>query len=160
MTNEILNVYNAVHILLKMIFIVPLITLLVWLNIISESVTVSIGVRQEADAIVAQDGSGDFTAIMGAISAASNHSLKPYYIKIKKGIYLEYIRIKKWKPNIVLLGEGMDNTIISGNRSFGGGIKTYNIATIGKFILFNYFEFKIHTYIINFFTIKVSMGTP
>lgn len=55
MTNEILNVYNAVHILLKMIFIVPLITLLVWLNIISESVTASIGVRQEADAIVAQD---------------------------------------------------------------------------------------------------------
>lgn len=45
---------------------------------------------------------------MGAISAASNHSLKPYSIKIKKGIYLEYIRIKKWKPNIVLLGEGMD----------------------------------------------------
>ncbi|WMV47273.1 hypothetical protein MTR67_040658 [Solanum verrucosum] len=33
--------------------------------------------------------------------------------------------------NIVFIGEGMDKTIISGNKSYGGGIGTYNIATVG-----------------------------
>ncbi|KAK4374028.1 hypothetical protein RND71_004705 [Anisodus tanguticus] len=86
---------------------------------------------RESRAIVAQDGSGDFTTIMGAISAASNNGVQPYYIQIKKGIYYEYIQIEKPKTNIVLLGEGMDNTIISGNKSFVGGIKTYYTATVG-----------------------------
>uniref|UniRef100_A0A3Q7EGB2 Pectinesterase n=1 Tax=Solanum lycopersicum TaxID=4081 RepID=A0A3Q7EGB2_SOLLC len=84
------------------------------------------------NAIVSKDGTGNFNTIAGAILAAPDHSVKPFFIKIKKGTYEEYIRVEKKKINIVLIGEGMDNTIITGNRSFVDGNKTYDTATVGK----------------------------
>nr|XP_019070403.1 pectinesterase/pectinesterase inhibitor PPE8B-like isoform X3 [Solanum lycopersicum] len=83
------------------------------------------------NAIVSKDGTGNFNTIAGAILAAPDHSVKPFFIKIKKGTYEEYIRVEKKKINIVLIGEGMDNTIITGNRSFVDGNKTYDTATVG-----------------------------
>ncbi|XP_027770756.1 probable pectinesterase 56 [Solanum pennellii] len=83
------------------------------------------------NAIVSKDGTGNFNTIAGAILAAPDHSVKPFFIKIKKGTYEEYIRVDKKKINIVLIGEGMDNTIITGNRSFADGYKTYDTATVG-----------------------------
>ncbi|XP_010321185.1 pectinesterase/pectinesterase inhibitor PPE8B-like [Solanum lycopersicum] len=83
------------------------------------------------NAIVSKDGTGNFNTIVGAILAAPDHSVKPFFIKIKKDTYEEYIRVEKKKINIVLIGEGMDNTIITGNRSFVDGNKTYDTATVG-----------------------------
>ncbi|WMV46928.1 hypothetical protein MTR67_040313 [Solanum verrucosum] len=59
-----------------------------------------------------------------------DHSVKPFFIKIKKGTYQKYIRVDKKKTNIVLIGEGMDTTIIMGNRSFVDSNKTYDTATV------------------------------
>lgn len=84
------------------------------------------------NAIISKDGTRNFNTIAGAILAAPDHSVKPFFIKIKKGTYEEYIRVEKKKINIVLIGEGMDNTIITGNRSFVDGNKTYDTATVGK----------------------------
>nr|XP_019070402.1 probable pectinesterase 56 isoform X2 [Solanum lycopersicum] len=84
------------------------------------------------NAIVSKDGTGNFNTIAGAILAAPDHSVKPFFIKIKKGTYEEYIRVEKKKINIVLIGEGMDNTIITGNRSFVDGNKTYDTATVAR----------------------------
>ncbi|XP_025883457.2 probable pectinesterase/pectinesterase inhibitor 12 [Solanum lycopersicum] len=68
---------------------------------------------------------------MAALFACPNNSISLYYIQIKQGIYEEYVQIDSWKTNIVFLGEGMDRTIITGNKSYGGGIGTYDTATVG-----------------------------
>ncbi|XP_009772730.1 pectinesterase/pectinesterase inhibitor PPE8B-like [Nicotiana sylvestris] len=87
---------------------------------------------QTPQAIVAKDGSGNYTTITDAIISAPNNSVNKYNIIIKHGTYYEYIQVDKWKTNIVLIGQGMDNTIISGNKSYGGdGIKTSLTATVG-----------------------------
>ncbi|KAK4731991.1 hypothetical protein R3W88_024979 [Solanum pinnatisectum] len=70
--------------------------------------------------IVAKDGSRNYNTIMAAVLASPNNR-----------IYEEYVQIDSWKTNIVFIGEGMDKTIISGNKSYGGGIGTYDTATVG-----------------------------
>lgn len=86
-----------------------------------------------ADAIVALDGTGNFTSIKHAISAAPELSSRRYVIYVKKGVYREYVEIGKKKWNIVLIGDGMDVTIISGNRSYIDGWTTYKSATFGNY---------------------------
>ncbi|KAM3288439.1 hypothetical protein P3S67_021869 [Capsicum chacoense] len=86
---------------------------------------------QTPHAVVSKDGTGNYTRIMDAISLAPNNSVEKYYIKIKQGTYEEYVQVDKWKTNKVLIGEGMDYTIISVNRSYGGGIRTSQTATVG-----------------------------
>ncbi|CAA7025522.1 unnamed protein product [Microthlaspi erraticum] len=81
------------------------------------------------DVSVALDGTGNFTTIMDAIKEAPDYSSKRFVIYIKKGLYLENVEIKKKKWNIVMLGDGMDLTVISGNRSFVDGWTTFRSAT-------------------------------
>ncbi|WMV45163.1 hypothetical protein MTR67_038548 [Solanum verrucosum] len=88
-------------------------------------------VSHPPNVIVAKDASGNYNTIMAALSACPNNSIAQYYILIKQGIYEEYVQIDSWKTNIVFIGEGMDKTIISGNKSYGGGIGTYYTATVG-----------------------------
>uniref|UniRef100_M1DRW2 Pectinesterase n=1 Tax=Solanum tuberosum TaxID=4113 RepID=M1DRW2_SOLTU len=84
------------------------------------------------NAVVSKDEIGNFNTIAGPILAAPDHSVKPFFIKIKKGTYQEYIRVDKKKTNIVLIGDGMDITIITGNRSFIDENKTYDTATVAR----------------------------
>ncbi|KAF9597395.1 hypothetical protein IFM89_017741 [Coptis chinensis] len=83
-----------------------------------------------AHVVVAKDGSGDFTSIKAAVLAAPDKSKQQYVIHIKKGLYKENVEIKKNKRNLMLVGEGMDYTIISGRRNFVGGWRTYDSATL------------------------------
>ncbi|KAK2975585.1 hypothetical protein RJ640_014072 [Escallonia rubra] len=83
------------------------------------------------DVVVAKDGTGNFTTIGEAISAAPNYSSNGYHIKIKAGMYTENIVIGSCKTNLILIGDGMDDTRILGNRSFGSGFGTYDTATVG-----------------------------
>ncbi|PON39203.1 Pectinesterase inhibitor domain containing protein [Trema orientale] len=82
-----------------------------------------------ADAVVAADGTGKFTKIMDAVSAAPEYSMKRYVIYVKKGTYFENVEIKKKKWNIMMIGDGIDATIISGNRSVVDGWTTFRSAT-------------------------------
>lgn len=84
------------------------------------------------DVSVALDGTGNFTTIMDAIKEAPDYSLKRFVIYIKKGLYLENVEIKKKKWNLVMLGDGMDVTVISGNRNFVDGWTTFRSATFGN----------------------------
>ncbi|KAJ8540029.1 hypothetical protein K7X08_026418 [Anisodus acutangulus] len=79
---------------------------------------------------VATDGSGDFATISEAIDFASNNSDDRIFIYIKEGVYQENIEIPSWKPNIVLLGDGSDVTVITGNRSVADGWTTFRSATV------------------------------
>ncbi|KAK7363363.1 hypothetical protein VNO77_05503 [Canavalia gladiata] len=82
-----------------------------------------------ADAVVAADGTGNYTTIMDAVLAAPDYSMKRFVIYIKKGVYVENVEIKKKKWNIMMVGDGMDNTIISGNRSVVDGWTTFRSST-------------------------------
>ncbi|XP_006853048.2 pectinesterase [Amborella trichopoda] len=81
---------------------------------------------------VAQDGSGNFTTISDAINAAPNRTdVKNGYfvIYVLKGVYEEYVSIPKIKWNLMMVGDGINQTIITGNRSVVDGSTTFNSAT-------------------------------
>ncbi|KAI3775629.1 hypothetical protein L1987_50210 [Smallanthus sonchifolius] len=80
--------------------------------------------------VVAMDGSGNFTTISAAVSMAPNRSALRYVIQIKPGIYNENVVIPRQKINIMLVGEGMNSTIITGSRNFVDGYTTFTSATL------------------------------
>ena len=84
---------------------------------------------------VSQDGSGNFTTINDAISAAPNNSALTagyFLIYVTAGVYEEYVSIAKNKKNLMMVGDGINQTIITGNRSFVDNTTTFNSATFGK----------------------------
>lgn len=93
---------------------------------------VAIPDKSQANAIVAQDGSGNYTTIVEAVKAVPLRSPKPYVIYIKAGVYNEYVTIAKNMSNVVLMGDGPTQTKITGNKSvIHSGLKTYHTATVG-----------------------------
>jgi len=82
--------------------------------------------------IVASDGSGKYRKIQAAIDAAPNKSKTRYVIKVKQGNYSENVVVPSGKPLITIIGDGMDKTIILGNRSVGDNSTTFASATLGK----------------------------
>ncbi|GJM95973.1 hypothetical protein PR202_ga12772 [Eleusine coracana subsp. coracana] len=70
-----------------------------------------------ADAVVAQDGTGDFNTIGEAIAAAPQQNIGRHVIHVKRGLYDETLRISNTTWNLTLVGDGIDATIITGNRS-------------------------------------------
>ncbi|KAJ0487877.1 putative pectinesterase [Helianthus annuus] len=98
----------------------------IWLKEKEQKLLVEANIR--ADVVVAADGSGNFTRVMDAVSAAPDNSAR-YVIYVKKGVYQEYVEIGKKKTNIIMIGDGMNLTVISGDRSFVDGWTTYRSAT-------------------------------
>ncbi|KAF3440009.1 hypothetical protein FNV43_RR18287 [Rhamnella rubrinervis] len=83
----------------------------------------------QANIVVAQDGSGDYTTVKAAISAASSGKRSGrFVIYVKAGTYKENVEIKL--ANIMLVGDGIGKTIITGSKSVGGGSTTFNSATV------------------------------
>ncbi|BBH06602.1 Plant invertase/pectin methylesterase inhibitor superfamily, partial [Prunus dulcis] len=82
---------------------------------------------------VSQDGSGNFTTISDAVEAAPNNSApsKGYFlIYIKAGVYEEYVTIDKKKKYLMMIGDGINQTVVTGNRSVkGGNWTTFRSAT-------------------------------
>ncbi|XP_042453877.1 pectinesterase-like [Zingiber officinale] len=88
------------------------------------------GQQQAADVVVAQDGTGNYTTVAAAVEAAPTESGRRYVIYVTKGVYRENVEIKKRKWNLMLIGDGMGQTVISSNRSFVDGWTTYRSATL------------------------------
>lgn len=86
-----------------------------------------------ADVVVAADGSGNFTTVTDAIKAVPDYGSRRFVIYVKKGVYNEYVEISKKKWNVMMVGDGMDVTVISGNHSFIGGWTTYRSTTFGNY---------------------------
>lgn len=86
-----------------------------------------------ANVVVAQDGSGNYRKVSEAIAAAGKRSGSGrYVIYVKQGTYRENVDIGKGLKNIMLLGDGIGRTIITGSRSVDGGSTTFKSATVGK----------------------------
>ncbi|KAK4762524.1 hypothetical protein SAY86_008292 [Trapa natans] len=86
--------------------------------------------------VVSQDGTGNFSTINDAISAAPNNSAGTdgyFVIYVTAGIYEEYVSIAKNKKYLMLIGDGINQTVITGNRSVVDGWTTFNSATFGNF---------------------------
>ncbi|KAL4364371.1 hypothetical protein GQ457_04G014270 [Hibiscus cannabinus] len=81
--------------------------------------------------VVAQDGSGNHRTIKEALDAASKRSGNGrFVIRVKSGIYKENLEIGNKLKNIMLIGDGLRYTIITGSRSVGGGSTTFDSATV------------------------------
>jgi len=83
----------------------------------------------KANVIVAKDGSGKYTTVKAAVDAAPKSSSGRYVIYVKSGVYNEQVEVKS--KNIMLVGDGIGKTIITGSKSVGGGSTTFNSATVG-----------------------------
>ncbi|KAL8208891.1 hypothetical protein R6Q57_008303 [Mikania cordata] len=82
------------------------------------------------DAIVALDGSGHYRSISEAINAAPSYSVRRYVIYVKRGVYEENVDMKKKKTNIMLIGDGIGATVVTGGRNFMQGWTTFRTATV------------------------------
>ncbi|GAB4838065.1 Probable pectinesterase/pectinesterase inhibitor 12 [Ancistrocladus abbreviatus] len=79
---------------------------------------------------VAADGSGNFTTITDAVDFAPTNSNYRTIIYVKRGVYEENVNISSNKTNIVLIGDGSDATVVTGNRSVADGWTTFRSATV------------------------------
>ncbi|CAL4918050.1 unnamed protein product [Urochloa decumbens] len=90
-------------------------------------------VAGRADAVVAQDGSGNFTSIGAAIAAAPLRSTSRYTVHVRKGVYREIVRIPQDAWNVSLVGDGAGVTVITGNRAVDDGYLMPETATVDHF---------------------------
>ncbi|XP_052181327.1 pectinesterase-like [Diospyros lotus] len=87
----------------------------------------------EPDVVVAQDGSGNFETIKEALEASvkRENDDEKFVIYIKAGIYEEYLVVSDDMKNVMLLGDGIGNTIITGSHCTMEGIyRTWNASTV------------------------------
>uniref|UniRef100_A0A453PUL7 Pectinesterase catalytic domain-containing protein n=1 Tax=Aegilops tauschii subsp. strangulata TaxID=200361 RepID=A0A453PUL7_AEGTS len=88
------------------------------------------------DAVVAQDGSGNHTSVQAALDAApSERDDGRYVIYVKRGVYRETVEVNKKKWNVMLVGDGMGATVISGRLNYVDGYSTFRTATVGELVL-------------------------
>ncbi|KAE9593702.1 putative pectinesterase [Lupinus albus] len=90
------------------------------------------GVNVSQVVVVNQDGSGDFITINDAVAAAPNNSVSSdgfSVIHVVAGVYEEIVSIPKNKKYLMMIGDGINQTIITGNQSVVGGSTTFNSAT-------------------------------
>ncbi|KAK4476712.1 hypothetical protein RD792_015872 [Penstemon davidsonii] len=101
-----------------------------WMSDGDKELLVSSPSGMHVDAVVALDGSGRYRSIVQAIYEAPSYSNRRYVIYVKKGVYKENIDMKKKKTNIMLVGDGIGKTVITGNRNFMQGWTTFRTATV------------------------------
>ncbi|KAF0925865.1 hypothetical protein E2562_018498 [Oryza meyeriana var. granulata] len=83
---------------------------------------------------VDQGGAGNYTTVGDAVAAAPNNldgSTGHYVIYVLTGVYEENVVVPKHKKYIMMVGDGIGQTVITGNRSVVDGWTTFNSATFG-----------------------------
>lgn len=92
---------------------------------------------QPYDIVVAQDSSGNFTSIQEAVMSVRDYRPEgETKIFIKKGVYREKLVIPAFKTNITLIGEDVNETVITwddhANINKMGTFKTYTLLVLGS----------------------------
>ncbi|PON63468.1 Pectinesterase [Parasponia andersonii] len=93
------------------------------------------GVTVRDVVVVSKDGNRDFTTINEAIAVAPNNtnSTQGYFlIYVMAGVYEANVSIDKNKKFLYLLRDGINQPIITGNRSVGDNSTIFNSATLGN----------------------------
>ncbi|XP_047179527.1 probable pectinesterase/pectinesterase inhibitor 36 [Vigna umbellata] len=84
------------------------------------------------DFTVAQDGSGTHRTIqeaVNALSAMGNNRPARAIIYVKSGVYNEKVNIGQKLHNVMFVGDGIDRTVVTGNRNVVQGSTTLSSAT-------------------------------
>ncbi|XP_031100657.1 probable pectinesterase/pectinesterase inhibitor 7 [Ipomoea triloba] len=84
--------------------------------------------------VVNPDGTGNYRTVGAAVAAAPRNGEGGggyYVIRVAAGIYEEYVEIGSSKKYVMMIGEGINKTIITGNRSVVDGWTTFGCATFG-----------------------------
>lgn len=81
------------------------------------------------DLVVAKDGTGNFATIGEAIAAAPNSSATRFVIHIKAGAYFENVEVIKKKTNLMLVGDGIGQTVVKASRNVVDGWTTFQSST-------------------------------
>ncbi|XVE87834.1 hypothetical protein DITRI_Ditri19aG0019700 [Diplodiscus trichospermus] len=84
----------------------------------------------KANVVVAKDGSGNYKTLAEAVAAAPDKSKTRYIIHVKKGVYEENVEIGKNKKNLMIVGDGLNSTIITGSLNVIDGSTTFKSATV------------------------------
>jgi pectinesterase len=91
-------------------------------------------IKGNANVVVAQDGSGNFKTLTEAVASVPDNSNARYVIYIKKGTYMENVVFGMTKKNVMLVGDGMDATLITGSWNQIDGKSILQSATVGNII--------------------------
>lgn len=100
--------------------------------------TIGANVKVNKTVVVNPNGSGNFNTISAAVAAAPNKTdgSKGYFvIHVVAGVYNEYVNIDKNKMYIMMIGDGINKTIITGNHNVDDGWTTFNSATFSKLLV-------------------------
>ncbi|XP_010543643.1 PREDICTED: probable pectinesterase/pectinesterase inhibitor 46 [Tarenaya hassleriana] len=89
--------------------------------------------KKMANIVVAKDGSGKYKTISRALEDVPENSDRRTIIYVKKGVYVENVRVEKSKWNVVMVGDGQDKTIVSFGLNFVDGTPTFQTATFAVF---------------------------
>jgi pectinesterase len=83
---------------------------------------------------VDQSGAGNFTTIGDAVAAAPknlNGSTGYYVVYVLAGVYEENVVVPKHNKYIMMVGDGIGQTVVTSNRSVVDGWTTFQSATFG-----------------------------
>lgn len=104
-----------------------------------------------ADYVVAQDGSGKYKTIneaVAAIARSGQNRPQRVIVHVKSGVYRENVEIGRKLTNLMFVGDGIDKTIVTGNRNVRDGATTFSSATFGMDNIF--LKFYLKTYFLLF----------
>jgi pectinesterase len=97
------------------------------------------GVSVVSAVTVDQSGAGNYTTVGEAVAAAPSNlgaSSGYFVIYVAAGVYEENVVVPKNKKYVMMVGDGIGQTVITGNRSVVDGWTTFNSATFGEFSVF------------------------
>jgi pectinesterase len=81
---------------------------------------------------VDQSGAGNYTTVGDAVAAAPSNlagSNGYFVIRVAAGVYEENVVVPKNKKYVMMIGDGIGQSVITGNRSVVDGWTTFNSAT-------------------------------
>lgn len=74
----------------------------------------------------------DYRKVREAVAAAPDYGDGAFVVHVKEGAYRETVSVPWEKTNVVLVGDGMGKTVITGDLNADtSGVSTFNTATVG-----------------------------
>ncbi|WOG83490.1 hypothetical protein DCAR_0102665 [Daucus carota subsp. sativus] len=105
-----------------------------WLSSADRKLLASDYAGRTPNAVVAQDGSGQYKTINEALAAYPKNHQGRFVIYVKAGTYNEYVTVTKDQVNVYMYGDGPRKTMVTGNKSNAKGISTMQTAVGAGFV--------------------------